>query len=155
MKNTWKKAFPDFNPDFTPVEIFKMGAFGGAYFDAYVDPNWQMWVPSVFVDAFTEEEMTTHLTKASADKKINKYGVHCGSSYKDWLTAGWIRPEDPFGWMNWYINFYYGRRSDDDQRQIKRWKAFIPRHAGILKAYPNSRKTKQNMLHWAVDYKKI
>ena len=36
---------------------------------------------------------------------------------------GWIKPElDPRGWFHWYSRYYRGRRTDDDERQIKRWR---------------------------------
>tara|TARA_B110000914_G_C15399714_1_gene416547 strand:+ start:18 stop:497 length:480 start_codon:yes stop_codon:yes gene_type:complete len=155
MNNTWKEEYPNFTPHFTPADIFKLGSFGGAYFDASVENNWRKFVPAKFVSEFSSEEIDERLTRESFNLGISKYGVNCGSSYEDWMKSGWIKPQDPFGWVNWYINFYYGRRSDDDSRQVSRWKAFIPRHTGILRAHPQSLKTKQNMLHWAVDYKKI
>ena len=55
------------------------------------------------------------------DKKINKYGVKCGSSLESWEKSGWIVKEDPYGWFQWYCRFYKGRRMYDDERQINRW----------------------------------
>ena len=34
----------------------------------------------------------------------------------------WITKQDPYGWVQWYCHFYNGRRTKDDERQIKRWK---------------------------------
>lgn len=34
---------------------------------------------------------------------------------------GWIRSIDPRGWMQWYCRFYQGRRTPDDERQIRRY----------------------------------
>ena len=55
------------------------------------------------------------------DKKINKYGVKCGSSLEAWESSGWIDKQDPYGWFQWYCRFYRGRRTKDDRRQIDRW----------------------------------
>ena len=30
--------------------------------------------------------------------------------------------QDPYGWFQWYCRFYQGRRTEDDERQIGRWK---------------------------------
>jgi hypothetical protein len=42
----------------------------------------------------------------------------------EWENSGWIDKQDPYGWVEWYCNFYAGRRTSDDERQIKRWLSF-------------------------------
>jgi len=54
------------------------------------------------------------MTREKYDPKINKYGVKCGSSLEDWEGAGWITKWDPYGWVQWYCEFYSGRRCKDD-----------------------------------------
>ena len=44
-----------------------------------------------------------------------------GSSLEMWEEKNWITSTDPYGWVQWYCNFYNGRRTKDDERQIKRW----------------------------------
>ncbi len=56
-----------------------------------------------------------------ADKKINKYGVHVGTTLEYWEEKGWIHKDAPYGWIQWYCDFYSGKRTQDDERQIKRW----------------------------------
>lgn len=51
---------------------------------------------------------------------VNRYRVGCGSGLDDWESSGWIRAQDPYGWFQWYCRFYRGRRSDDDDRQVRR-----------------------------------
>ena len=41
-----------------------------------------------------------------------------------WESSGWITEVDPYGWFMWYCRFYLGRRTYDDERQVKRWRAF-------------------------------
>ena len=56
------------------------------------------------------------------NKSINLYNVKVGSTLEQWEDSGWIDASAPYGWMQWYSNFFIGERSDDDDRQIKRWK---------------------------------
>ena len=34
---------------------------------------------------------------------------------------GWINEQDPYGWYEWYVEYSLGRRTEDDERQIRRW----------------------------------
>ena len=122
------KDYPDFKPNLTPKEVFKMGSFGGTYFrpikssvtgKSYKSENVIKEYPKSW---FTGINKKTHVISSKYDKNINKYKVKCGSSLEDWEKNGWIDKQDPYGWFQWYCRFYRGRRSDDDERQINRWK---------------------------------
>ena len=66
------------------------------------------------------------------DVSVNKYGVKCESSLRFWENKGWINEIDPHGWSQWYFRYWLGGRSQDDQRQINRWKGIVSRFKGKL-----------------------
>ena len=66
------------------------------------------------------------------DASVNKYGVKCGTSLRFRENKGWIRPIDPYSWFQWYFRYWKGRRSEDNQKQISRWKKIVNRFKGIL-----------------------
>ncbi len=140
---------PEFRPQLTPKQMLEMGVFGGVYFSDRPSDLPTTW--------FT-------LAKLSPDgkrhKELNYYGVNASQPLAVWQKKGWIHPQDPRGWFQWYARYYLGRRSDDDKRQIKRWKAII-RHltqisrncrAGDIFCRPRQR---QSVLHWAYDARRI
>ena len=43
---------------------------------------------------------------------------------KNGKQKGWIHPDDPRGWFEWYCKYFLGRRHEDDERQIKDGAAF-------------------------------
>ena len=167
------KGYPDFKPNLTPKEVFKMGAFGGTYFrpikssvtgKSYKSENVIKEYPKSW---FTGINKKTHVISSKYDKNINKYKVKCGSSLEDWEKNGWIDKQDPYGWFQWYCRFYKGRRSDDDERQINRWKKLAGPNGRFRKRLINMIKKKntkyndetvspvirQVLLHWGYELK--
>ena len=123
------KDHPDFTPNLSPRQVFKMGAFGGTYFRTiHSDITGKTHHGKTAIREYPPEwfkgiAIETHIISQKYDKKINKYKVKCGSSLEDWENNGWIIKQDPYGWFQWYCRFYKGRRTKDDDRQIKRWNA--------------------------------
>ncbi len=118
--------FPDFRPNLTPAEVLALGSFGGTYFrpitsavtgEAYKSKEVLSEFPKGW---FAGLDLKTQVTSRTYDKGVNRYGVKCGGSLDMWEGSGWISPIDPYGWFQWYCRFYRGRRSTDDERQIKR-----------------------------------
>ena len=55
------------------------------------------------------------------DKSINKYNVKVGTTMEFWEEKKWITKNHPYGWVQWYCDFYKGERGPDDEWQISRW----------------------------------
>jgi hypothetical protein len=116
-----------FKPNKSPKQVFKLGAFGGTYFrPIYSSVTDKKYTPSEAMRGlpkplFQGLDMKTMVTSSIYDKKVNKYKVKCGSTLEAWESSGWIIPQDPYGWFQWYTRYSMGRRTDDDERQIGRW----------------------------------
>ncbi len=142
-----KNFHPEFKPDLTPKEMLALGVFGGVYMRDCTKEFPADW----FTHAkFQVKDSYVH------DPKINFFKVNASQPLSVWKKKGWIHKDDPRGWFQWYCRYYMGRRSEDDERQIKRWKA-IRRHAyqirynckpGDMTCRPVQR---QALLHWAYD----
>lgn len=68
----------------------------------------------------------------------------------EWMPPG----SDSLGWINWYQNYLAGTRSEDDARQIKRWKAFKARHGAQFQKNPTPRRAFA-LRYWAIDPLKL
>lgn len=136
----------DFNPDYTPIEMFTLGIFGNCYFK----------IATVLPYKFLKDlRLINFVHSPNENIKLNMYKTACGTTLEWWQEKGLIHADDPNGWVEWYVKYYYGRRHSDDTRQIARFNAFKSRHGGMIKKFPNSAKTKQNLLQWAINYKLI
>jgi len=140
---------PEFHPQLTPQEMLALGVFGGKYMTDCTAEFPAAW--------FSEARLAT----GARDPKLNFFGVNASQPLAVWRQKGWIHPDDPRGWFQWYCRYYLGRRlPGEDQRQIKRWKAFrrhirqIERNCdpGNLMCRPRQR---QALLHWAYDTRRI
>jgi len=105
--------------------MFQLGVFGGTYFRPIKSgvtkrkhQNVHRKYPKSWFSGLDQETM---VTSSTCRPRVNRYRVKSGTSLKYWEQKGWIEAQDPYGWVQWYCNFYQGRRSSDDQRQIKRW----------------------------------
>lgn len=143
-----KNFHKDFKPDLTPKEMLMLGVFGGKYMTDCQDEFPKDW--------FTHAK----LSKEKHDPKLNFFGVNASQPLSEWQKKGWIWKDDPRGWFQWYCRYYMGRRSEDDLRQIKRWKAMVRHIAQIRNKcrvgdYSCNTKQRQALLHWAYDSRKF
>jgi hypothetical protein len=140
---------PDFKPQLTPKEMLELGVFGGLYFTAVPKEFPKSW----FANAKLSKDGRPH-------KDLNYFKISASQPLSVWQAKGWIHKDDPLGWFHWYCRYYLGRRHEDDERQIKRWKA-INRH--LVQIINNCRakdefcrpRQRQAVLHWAYDSRKI
>ena len=115
-----------FNPNKTPIEIIKEGAFGGTYFrDIYSNINGK-WYRNSWkeFDCLSNIDPKLYLSNYY-NTNVNKYKIRCGTSIQFWENKGWIHEQDPYGWFQWYCRYYLGRSSEDDKRQIARWNNIV------------------------------
>lgn len=143
------KFDPRFKPELTPKQMLKLGVFGGKYMT-----DCQKEFPAEW---FKEAK----LSPEKHDERLNYFKVKASQPLSVWRRNGWITPEDPRGWFQWYCRYYMGRRvPEDDDWQIKRWLA-IKRHVQQIKknCYPRDvqcrPRQRQALLHWAYDSRKI
>lgn len=126
------KDYPEFKPNLTPEEIIKFGSFGGTYFrninSKITGKEYKNRYNKYFSEEFLKKyEPKKYLSKPfnEYDKSVNKYNVKCGQTLEQWEKNKWIKEYDPYGWFEWYCNFFKGRRiKEEDERQIKRWLNF-------------------------------
>jgi 8-oxo-dGTP pyrophosphatase MutT (NUDIX family) len=74
------------------------------------------------------------------------------ASMKEW-PEHWINKQDPLGWLQWYDRYSEGRRTDDDERQMKRWKSFKARHLAQYLKKPTPRRAAA-LRNWGIDVEK-
>jgi hypothetical protein len=139
---------PAFTPELTPQEMLALGVFGGKYMTDCRKEFPASW--------FTRAKLSADRARDS----LNFFRVNASQSLSQWRRKGWIHPDDPRGWFQWYCRYYSGRRHEDDLRQIARWRA-VRRHVAQLKknCKPGDltcrRRQRQALLHWAYDSRRI
>ncbi len=140
---------PEFRPDLTPKQMLGLGVFGGLYFSDKPKEFPRSW----FISAKLSKDGKRH-------KELNYFGVNASQPMSIWNKNGWINKQDPRGWMQWYFRYYLGRRTDDDIRQIKRWKAMTRHVAQITNKcrkgdFHCHTRQRQALLHWGYDSRKL
>jgi hypothetical protein len=137
-----------FNPQLSPKQMLALGVFGGKYMTDCLDefpPSW-----------FTRAKLCSE----RHDPTLNHFNVNASKPLSYWRDKGWIHPDDPRGWFQWYCRYYSGRRHPDDDRQIKRWRQ-MRRHIAQVRANCDPAdqscrpRQRQALLHWAYDSRKF
>jgi len=137
-----------FNPELIPKQMLALGVFGGRYMTDCRREFPASW--------FKYAKLSKNGHRAS----LNYFGVNASEPLEVWRKKGWIYPEDPRGWFQWYCRYYSGRRCQDDLRQIARWRA-VRRHVAQLKKHcahrdlSCRRRQRQALLQWAYDSRRM
>jgi len=136
---------PEFKPQLTPKEMLALGVFGGKYMTDGAGEFPADWFEHA------------KLSPRAKDPSLNYFGIDASQPLSVWRDRGWIHPDDPRGWFQWYCRYYMGRRMPvEDRRQIKRWKA-MTRHVTQVRrnCEPGDifcrKRQRQALLHWAYD----
>ncbi len=144
-----KNFAPDFQPELTPRDMLRMGVFCGKYM---TDGRGEF--PASWFEG-------AKLSPAGRDCALNFFAVDASQPLSVWRAKGWIHPDDPRGWFQWYCRYYRGRRlPEEDRRQIARWKA-MRRHVRQIQknCEPGDifcrKRQRQALLHWAYDSQQL
>ena len=141
---TGQQFDPVFKPDLTPQQMLELGVFGGHYFEGEQDEFPKSWFAKARLG-------NTH------NPSLNFFEIDASQPREEWLRKGWIYDDDPRGWFQWYCRYYLGRRlSEEDARQIQRWKMMKRHVAQVQKAcHPGDltcrQRQRQALLHWSYD----
>ena len=159
--------YPDFKPNLTPREIFKLGSFGGTYWRPIKS---KFYIKKLkrqhkkYPEKWWKDIPENYLSSDWKDYDINKnkYKIKVGTTLEFWEQKNWIKKSHPYGWVQWYCDFYNGRRSEYDEWQIKRWKGIagekgrfrgflitlIVKKDGKYNDFSISPKIRQTLQHW-------
>lgn len=143
-----KNFDPNFKPELSPKQMLELGVFGGKYMTDCQDEYPREWFKKA------------KLCHEFHDPNLNYFKINASQPLQAWKTKGWIHPNDPRGWFQWYCRYFLGRRSEDDARQIRRWAA-MKRHIAQIrnhclpKDFKCRKKQRQALLHWAYDSRYI
>ena len=139
----------EFHPELTPKEMLELGVFCGKYMTDTRKEFPAQW--------FKRAKLSPNFRDCS----LNYFGVDASQPLSVWRKKGWIHPDDPRGWFQWYCRYYMGRRMpEEDARQIRRWNA-MRRHVAQIKRHSNAvirpaaSARGRPLLHWAYDSREI
>ena len=162
------KNYPTFRPNLSPRDIFKRGSFGGTYWRPIYSSITKKKLYNQHVHypkSWWKDIPDDHLIRDwdTYDKSINKYNKKVGTTLDFWERKKWITTYHPYGWVQWYCDFFQGKRCPDDQRQIDRWCAIVGtkgrfrkwlvtiilKKKGKYNDYSLSPAIRQTLQHWA------
>lgn len=135
-----KAAGDRFSPDLSPDEVID---------------SWQ----ELDFDLLEAEKAASFDPDLAPDEMRESYNSIYGghgpqlASMRQW-PAHWLDDQDTQGWLEWYQNYAAGRRSEQDERQIQRWKSFKSRHGAQFVRKPSARRA-YALRNWGIDPLKL
>ena len=99
---------PGFQPQLSPQQMLRLGVFGGKYMTDCQDEFPSSW--------FTGAKLCSE----RHDARLNCFGVNASQSLAVWRRNGWIHPQDPRRWFQWYCP---ARRGHSDPLRAARSRA--------------------------------
>ncbi|QDZ22421.1 hypothetical protein HOP50_07g49610 [Chloropicon primus] len=165
---------PEFRPNLSPQQMIASGVFGGCYFHPKGGKKGVKYPKGIPASMLSHKEYPREwfaglpaamYISRRYEIATNKYKVKAGQDQAYWEEKGWIHPLDPRGWFQWYTRFFQGRRTEDDQRQISRWRGVtgakgrwkrfllnkIVNANAALDDTSVSPVVRQTLLHWAYE----
>src|SRR4029453_15602957 len=93
---------PEFRPELTPRQMLRLGIFCGKYMTDCRKEFPSSW----FAGA--------RLATQHRDCGLNYFSVDASQPLSEWRRKGWLDPDDPRGWFQWYCRYYLGRRRPEE-----------------------------------------
>jgi hypothetical protein len=87
---------PEFRPQLTPKQMLQLGVFCGRYMTDTRNEFPRNWFGNA------------KLAINGRDCSLNYFGVDASQPLSAWRKNGWIHPDDPRGWFQWYCRYYMG-----------------------------------------------
>jgi hypothetical protein len=98
--------YPEFTPNLSPSDIFRLGSFGGTYWRPIYSKvthkqyknvhkkykDWWKGIPE------------SHLSSPTYANKVNKYNCKVGTTLEFWEGKHWITLYNPYGWVHCIIH---------------------------------------------------
>ena len=90
----------EFNPNKTPLEIIKEGAFGGTCFRDINSSANGKWCKTSCKELDQLKNIDQkYFCSSYYDVSVNKYGIKCGTLLRFCENKGRINKMDPYGWF--------------------------------------------------------
>jgi hypothetical protein len=120
---------PEFRPELTPKEMLALGVFCGKY----MTDCGKEFPASWFAHA--------RLSPSGRDCSLNYFSVDASQPLSVWRDKGWIHPNDPRGWFQWYCRYSLGQKIE----AVESW-GIVPVRRSLGRRWTNYTLKKRRVL---------